>query len=99
MLIFILTYVDSQHKINAMINRKYISSTIGITEQYLSMLLIGKRPVSWPLAERLAELFPGRTIHQWKSATPEDIKRAFLQIDRRKKLDVNIKKKGRITHA
>ena len=80
MLIFILTYVDSKHKINAMINRKHISSTLGVTEQYLSMLLVGKRPVSWPLSERLAELFPDRTIHQWKNATPDDIKRAFAQI-------------------
>jgi len=63
-----------------MINRKNISTKIGITEQYLSMLLIGKRPVSWPLAKRLAELFPHRTIHQWKNATPDDIKQAFSQI-------------------
>lgn len=45
------------------------------------MLLIGKRPVSWPLAERLAELFQDRTIQQWKNATPEDLKHAFAQLD------------------
>jgi len=39
-LIFILTSVDTQHKINAMINRKQIAKMLGITEAYLSMLLL-----------------------------------------------------------
>jgi len=80
MFIFILTCVDSQHKINAMINRKQIARILGITEAYFSMLLTGKRKVSWPLAERLVELFPARTIHQWKKASSDDIKRAFAKI-------------------
>ncbi len=80
MLNLLLTSVDSKHKINAMINRKHISITIGVTEQYLSMLLNGQRKISWPMAERLTELFPGRTIQQWKKATPDDLKRAFAQL-------------------
>jgi len=63
-----------------MINRKHISNLFGVTEQYLSMLLNNKRSVSWPLAERLSELFPCRTIQQWKKAKPEELKRAFAQL-------------------
>jgi plasmid maintenance system antidote protein VapI len=84
MFIFILTYVDSKHNINAMINRKQITRILGITEAYFSMLLTGKRKVSWPLSERLAKLFPARTIHQWHNATADDIKRAFSEIKYKK---------------
>ena len=64
-------------------DRHYIAKRFGITEQYLSMLILGKRPVSWPLAERLAELFPGRTIQQWKNADPADLERVLPQIQGR----------------
>lgn len=64
-----------------MTDRKHIANILGITEQYLSMLLSGKRQVSWRLAERLAELFPVRTIQGWKIATPEELNRAFEQYD------------------
>jgi len=84
LLIFLLTSVELQHKINTMITRKQISSLLDITEQYLSMLLIGQRLVSWPLASKLADLFPGRTIQQWKAASPDDLRRAFklLELDK-----------------
>ncbi|WP_040015772.1 helix-turn-helix domain-containing protein [Desulfobacter postgatei] len=64
-----------------MMTQNDIAVAIGrVDKTYVNKLLTGKRQVSWPLAERLAELFPDRTIHQWKNATPDDIKRAFAQI-------------------
>ena len=59
-----------------------IAAAIGTVDRtYVNKLLKGKRTVSWPIAARLAELFPGRTIQQWKKATPDDLKRAFAQLE------------------
>lgn len=59
-----------------------IAAVIGTVDRtYVNKLLKGQRPVSWPLAARLAELFPGRTIQQWKNAKPDDLKRAFAQLE------------------
>lgn len=64
-----------------MITQNDIAAVIGAVDKtYVNKLLNGKRSVSWPLAKRLSELFPCRTIHQWKNATPDDIKRVFAQI-------------------
>jgi len=64
-----------------MTNRQFISNTFGITEQYLSMLLNGERKVSWPIAEKLSDIFPGKSISQWKRATPKELRQAFEQLD------------------
>jgi len=65
-------------------SRKEISQQLGMTEQYLSMLLSGERKISWPLAEKLTELFPGKSISEWKRAATEELKRAVAQIDMEK---------------
>ena len=79
-----MTVRNNSHTIHIMMKQKDIAKLLGIKESYVCMLFsedIKKyRPVSWPLAKRLSELFPDRTIHQWKNATPDDIKRAFAQI-------------------
>lgn len=58
-----------------------MADILGITPAYMSELLSGKHPISWKLADKLSDLFPGRTIRQWKSADPETLKRAFAQLD------------------
>lgn len=64
-----------------MMTQNDIAKVVGSVDRtYINKLLTGKRAVSWPLAERLAELFPNRTIQQWKQATPEELKRAFAQL-------------------
>jgi len=63
-------------------SRKEISDQLDITEQYLSMLLSGKRKVSWNLAERLSKMFPGRSISEWKRATPAELELAFSQLEK-----------------
>jgi len=62
-------------------SRKQISQQLGMTEQYLSMLINGERKISWPLAEKLADLFPGKSIRDWKNSGPEELKRAFGQLE------------------
>jgi len=44
-------------------------------------MLRGIEPISWPFASSLAIEFPGRTIQQWKNAKPDDLKRAFAQLE------------------
>lgn len=61
-------------------SRKEISKRLRMTEQYLSMLLTGERKVSYPLSEKLSELFPGKTMQQWKKATPEELRAAFAEL-------------------
>jgi len=51
-----------------------------IDQARVSRLLKGDEKVSWPFARDLSIEFPGKTIQQWKEATPEDLKRAFAQI-------------------
>lgn len=57
-----------------------ISKILEIHQSEVSRLLTGKRNVSWPLAARLSEMFPGKTTQQWKDASPEDLRRAFAQL-------------------
>jgi len=64
-----------------MMTQNDIAAAIGtIGRTYVNKLLTGKRKVSWPLAERLSKLVPGRTIQQWKKAGPDELKRAFEQL-------------------
>lgn len=51
-----------------------------ISQGRVSNLVRGKEKVSWPFAADLAQEFPGKTIQQWKDATPEELKRAFDQL-------------------
>jgi plasmid maintenance system antidote protein VapI len=61
-------------------SRKEISDQFKISEQYLSMLLSGERKVSWPMAERLSKMFPGKSISEWKRSNPEELLEAFKQL-------------------
>lgn len=62
-------------------SRKEISGLLEISEQYLSMLLSGDRKISWNLAVVLSELFPGRSIKEWKGAGSEELKQAFSSME------------------
>jgi plasmid maintenance system antidote protein VapI len=53
----------------------------GYHKSTISLFLSGKRPVSWPFAAKLAEIFPAKTMQQWKNATAEDLRRAFKQLE------------------
>jgi plasmid maintenance system antidote protein VapI len=63
-------------------SRKEISNHFGISEQYLSMLFNGERKVSWNMAEKLSDLFPGKSISEWKRSSPAELKRAFSQLEK-----------------
>jgi plasmid maintenance system antidote protein VapI len=74
----------TEHKISeiitAMMTQTKIAAVLKCSQPTVNVMLTGKRPVSWPIAVRLAELFPGKTLQQWKEATPEDLTLAFEQL-------------------
>lgn len=58
-----------------------MAEILGVTPAYVCQILTGKLPVSWKMAEKLSDLFPGRSIREWKYAKPTDVKRAFAQYE------------------
>jgi plasmid maintenance system antidote protein VapI len=62
---------------HAMKTQEQISKALGFSQPTINLVLTGKRKVSWPMAVRLAELFPAKTVEQWKNATPDQLRRAF----------------------
>lgn len=64
------------------IKQREIADYLDISITAVHFILTGQRPVSWPIAEKLTRLFPGKDIIGWKNASPEELKRAFTQIDR-----------------
>lgn len=64
------------------IKQKNIAKYLGVSETNVCFLFSGQRPVSWPLAEKLAEIFPGKSISQWKRAQPEELRQAFAQLSK-----------------
>ena len=75
-----LTYKNLFEIIRAMITQEQIATLLERSQPTISLMLSGKLKVSWPMAARLAEIFPGKTIQQWKQATPEDLKKVFAQL-------------------
>ena len=63
-----------------MMTQTQISKILGCSQSAVNLTLTGKRSVSWPLAQKLSGIFPGKTIQQWKNATPTELKRAFNQL-------------------
>jgi len=57
-----------------------ISNLLGCSQPTVNLMLNGKKKVSWPLAQRLSELFPCKDIVAWKNSTPHELKRAFEQL-------------------
>jgi len=46
------------------------------------MLFNGERKVSWNMAEKLSDLFPGKSISEWKRSNPEEFRAAFSQLEK-----------------
>jgi plasmid maintenance system antidote protein VapI len=55
-----------------------IAEALGVSPAFISQILNGKVGVSWKMAEKLADMFPGRSIKEWKYAKPIEVKKAFL---------------------
>jgi plasmid maintenance system antidote protein VapI len=54
-----------------------IAEKLGISQAMVSLILAGKRPITWPLAVKLSDLFPGKSLRQWKEAGPDDLMKAL----------------------
>jgi len=64
-----------------MMKQKHIAEILRVSQPTINLVLTGKRKVSWPLAQKLSNLFPGKTIAQWKNASPEELRIAFSQLE------------------
>ncbi len=58
----------------------HIAKTLGISEPLLSMILSGKRNVTYPLAKRLNEL-TRIGIEFWMEAEPSELRAAMKRIN------------------
>ena len=67
----------NQNDIATYFNEKYGTK---LDQARISRILGGLEPVSWPFAHALSLEFPGRDVASWKTASLEDIKRAFNQL-------------------
>jgi len=57
-----------------------IAKTLKVSQPFISQVITGRKNISWPLAEKLSDLFPDKSIRQWKNATPKELKKAFSQL-------------------
>lgn len=48
-----------------------------IDQACISRVLNGLEQVSWFMASKLSDLFPGKSIKEWRKATGEEVARAF----------------------
>jgi len=64
------------------ITQKSIAKEFGVSQPFISQLLVGQKKISWPLAEKLSTLFPRKSISEWKRATSQELKEAFNQLEK-----------------
>ena len=55
---------------------------LGYHASTISLFKSGKRKISWPLAAKLCELFPGKSLKEWKEAGTDDLCRVFDLIEK-----------------
>jgi len=83
---FRLTNDKDRHKMTPTMKQKDIAKILDRDPTEISRFLSGQRAPSWSLAIQLSKLLPARTVEQWKSATPKELKTAFIQIEAIKSL-------------
>ena len=54
-----------------------MAEELGLNATYFNQILAKIHPISRPLAEKLAETFPGTTYQEWRQSDPEAIRKAF----------------------
>jgi plasmid maintenance system antidote protein VapI len=63
-----------------MMKQKHIAKQIGISEALLSMILSGKRSITYPLSKKLKKITKINETF-WMEATPKEIKRALRLLE------------------
>ena len=53
--------------------QKDIADATGYSPTVISLAFSGKRKMTWPMAEKFSELYPERTIVEWKKAGVEEL--------------------------
>ena len=59
-----------------MVKNIEIAKALEVNPVYISQIMNKHRPVSWPMAAKLAKMFSG-DIAEWKAAGPGKIRGAF----------------------
>jgi len=59
------------------IKQKTQAEFLDVPQPTLSHIYTGKRPVTWPQAERWAILFPEKDIRWFRTATPKTLQHFF----------------------
>lgn len=62
------------------IKQKHTAQIFKVSDSYISRLLSGEREVSWKFAVKLTDMFPGKSLKDWKKSTPEELRKAFNQL-------------------
>lgn len=62
---------------NKIYRQEDFGAMLGIPQCRVSRLLNGAEEVSFPLAVKLDQLFPGRGIMGWKTAAAKDVQRLY----------------------
>ncbi len=59
-----------------MMTQRQIAKILKITPAAVNSILKKARPVSWPIALKMMNLF-GETVEYWKNANPDQFKKPF----------------------
>jgi len=62
------------------ITQHKIAKTLKVSQPFISQVMTRQAPISWLMAEKLSDLFPGKSLREWKHASPKELKQAFNQL-------------------
>lgn len=60
-----------------MITQMDIAAVLSCSQSTINFILNGTRPVSWPLAEKIDTIFPGKGVKFWRNAKTTDLEKMF----------------------
>jgi plasmid maintenance system antidote protein VapI len=62
------------------ITQNIIAQALDVSQPFINQILVGQKPISWKMAEKLSDMFPGKSLREWKHASPKELKQAFNQL-------------------
>jgi plasmid maintenance system antidote protein VapI len=62
------------------ITQHKIAKTLKVSQPFISQVMTRQAPISWLMAEKLSDLFPGKSLRDWKKANPKEVIKAFNSI-------------------
>ena len=56
-----------------------LAKEVGVTPQFIWLILDGRRRPRWPIAKKLAEVITDTTPELWLEGSPAEMKKAIIQ--------------------